>query len=214
MKARSVAWRALWPAWVPAVVVLAVSLAGFVWLNGKNVGRQAQVQKDVTRLEAQAAHLGELDHKASANRVAMVTLNRDLHSVYDNVFGSLSSRLPGILKAIGAATQKAGLFPQTYSYSAKRDQKLDLVRFGIRFSVSGTYTQIRKLLAALQASPQFLIVDQIRLGGETGAMTTQLKVSVHLSTYLAKADEELLKRLTGEFDQASAAGGVVGSAQP
>lgn len=214
MMTRSAPWRALWPAWVPAAVVLAASVAGYVWLNGKNVGRQAQVQKDVTRLETQVAHLRELDRQASANRAAMVTLDGDLHSVYDNVFGSLSGRLPGILKAIGSATQDAGLFPQTYAYSAKRDQKLDLVKFGIRFSVSGTYVQIRKLLAALQASPQFFIIDQIRLGGEAGTMTNQLKVSVHLSTYLAKADEELLKKLTGGFDQAAPADGAAGSATP
>ncbi len=206
MRARSVAWWALWPVWVPAVAVLAASLAGYVWLNGTNVGRQAQVQKEVTQLKARVAHLEALDREASSNRAAMVKLDHDLHSVYGSIFGSLSERLPGILKAIGSSTQKAGLFPERYSYNAKRDEKLDLVRFGIRFSVSGNYVQIRKLLAALQASPEFFIVDQLRLGGEAGTMTNQLKISIHLSTYLAKADEMLLKRLTGGFDQTPSKG--------
>ncbi len=214
MRARSVAWWVLWPAWVPAVAVLAVALGGYVWLNGTNVGRQAQVQKTVTQLRARVAHLEALDKDASSNRAAMVTLDHDLHSVYGSVFDSLSDRLPGILKAIGAATQEAGLFPQRYSYSAKRDTKLDLVAFGIRFSVSGTYIQIRKLLAALQASPEFFIIDQIRLGGEGGTMTTQLKVSIHVSTYLAKADERLLKRLTGGFGAAASPAGRQRSVRP
>jgi Tfp pilus assembly protein PilO len=67
---------------------------------------------------------------------------------------------------------------------------------GITFKVTGRYAQFVDLLNALRASPQFLVVDTIRLTGEKGTASDELKVGIHISTYLARADETLLKALT------------------
>jgi hypothetical protein len=53
------------------------------------------------------------------------------------------------------------------------------------------------MLGALQSSPEFLIVDRISFAGEEGTATRTLRISVHLTTYVASADQELLQRLTG-----------------
>ncbi len=195
--ARGVAWRALWPVWVPAVVFCLLNVGAYVWLSGKSVGRQAGVRNEVQRLQKRVGHLRQVEEAAARDREAVAALNSALNDVYGKVFGSLSERLPAILKALGSATRDAGLSPDTFAYDAKKDEKLKLVQFGIRFAVSGRYRQIRKMLAALQASPQFFVIDRIRISGEAGTATDQLEVGVHLTTYLARADEELLRRLTG-----------------
>jgi len=208
MRARGVAWRALWPVWVPAVAFLVLNLAAYGWLSGKNVGRQAQIRADVERLEARVEHLRKVQATAAAERGAVVQLNADLQNLYGNVFGSLSERLTGILRSVGDATRQAGLHPEQFRYSAKRDQKLKLVAFGVQFAVTGRYEQIKQMLAALQASPELLIIDQVSIGGESGTVSNQLEVAVHLTTYLASADEQLLKQLTGGLE--ASGGGNVG----
>jgi hypothetical protein len=73
--------------------------------------------------------------------------------------------------------------------------------------VVGQYPQIRKLIAAIQSSPEFLVVEQIAFTGDEGTTTQDLKVSVRVATYLSEADRETLDRLTGGIRDAAAAGG-------
>ncbi|RLE22819.1 MAG: hypothetical protein DRJ65_13150, partial [Acidobacteria bacterium] len=56
------------------------------------------------------------------------------------------------------------------------------------FSVEGTYEQIRTLLASLQTSPQFLIIDSISFKGEEEARSQMLSIRLQVSTYLAEAE--------------------------
>ena len=63
------------------------------------------------------------------------------------------------------------------------------------FSVEGTYEQIRSLLASLQASPQFLIVDSISFKGEEDARSQILSIRLQVSTYLAEAELGKLRAL-------------------
>ena len=58
------------------------------------------------------------------------------------------------------------------------------------------YDQIQRMLQSLQSSPQFLTVDHISIEGEEGATSTQLQIAVHVTTYLAEADQALLQKLT------------------
>ncbi len=196
MREHTLAWRRLLPVWLPAALFLAFSIGGLVWLSGKTVGRQAQVTKDVKRLEEQVARLQRFRLLAAKERAAVEKLYTDIGFLNDKVFGSLNERLTPILRDVGVANRVAGLRPGRFAYDAKKLDKLGLFELGIKFTVTGRYSQIVDLLNSLRASPQFLVVDSIRLAGEKGTASDELKVAVHISTYLARADERLLKALT------------------
>jgi len=196
MRERVLAWRRLLPVWLPAALFLILSIGGLVWLSGKTVGRQAQVTKDVERLEEQVARLQRFQSQASREREAVEKLYEGMAFLNNEVFGSLDKRLTPILREVGNANRIAGLRPGRFSYDAAKLQKAGLFELGIRFNVNGHYSQVVDLLNALRASPQFLVVDSVRLAGEKGATSTELKLGIHISTYLARADENLLKALT------------------
>lgn len=194
MRARGVAWRRLLWVWLPAVVLCAANVG---WLAGKGGGRYASVHRDVEALQIRVAELTRLGGAAAGERDAVATLDEELHTLYDTVFGNLDGRLTGVLRAVGEATWESGLQPKQFTYDAAEEKKLALTALGIQFSVEGTYEQIRAMLGSLRASDQFLTVDRITIGGEEGASSTTLSISVHLSTYLEKVDQDLLRRLTG-----------------
>jgi hypothetical protein len=77
------------------------------------------------------------------------------------------------------------------------EKRLGYVRFGIGFQVVGEYAQIRRMLASLQASPEFLIVDGLTLAKDDDLASRSLNIGVRLSTYLGKVDPDRLLRLTG-----------------
>lgn len=197
MRARGVAWRRMVWIWLPAVLLCLANFGLYVWQSGWTGGRYASVHRDLQDLQERAAKLQRLHDKAQHERQDVAALNDGLNHIYNEVFGSLRARLTGILREVGSATQGTGLRPEQFAYDAKNDKKLGLVQLGIRFSVSGTYDQIRRMLQAIQDSPEFLTVDHISIEGEEGATSTRLQIAVHVSTYLAEADQALLQRLTG-----------------
>jgi len=194
---RGLAWRSLLPVWLPAVALFAVALSVYAWQTSETLGLQAQQRSDLEELQSGTLEIRRLCGLATAEREALTELDVDVEVLYEDVFGSLEERLTSIMRAVGRATREAGLMPERFGYDADEDKKLRLTEFGVTFSVNGTYPQVRTMLGALQSSPEFLIVDRINFSGEEGTASRTLRISVHLTTYLASADEELLRRLTG-----------------
>lgn len=195
-------WQRMATVWVPAVIVCLITIATYAWQTSGSVGREAQLRDDITSLENEVARLARILEEAESERDAVAELDLQFNYLYDEVFGGLEERLTNILRAVGTATREAGLLPGSFGYSASEDKRLDQVRFSIQFKVEGEYPQIRQLLASLQTSPEFLIVEHIGFAGEEDASTRELQISLRLATVFAEADEELLRRLTGGIRKA------------
>jgi len=190
-------WRQMLPMWLPAVV-LALGLAGwFFYQTSDSVGRRATLASDIAEYSAEVERLEMLHELVVADRREVEELQTGFQDINDQVFSDLDLRLTRILRATGAATRDSGLLPDGFSYSAKDEKKLGYVRFGIGFQVDGEYPQIRKMLALLQASPEFLIVDGLTLAKDEDPASRSLKIGVRLSTYLGQVDPDRLRRLTG-----------------
>lgn len=190
-------WRQMLPVWIPAVVLGLASVGFFFYQTSDSVGRKATLASDVAELEAEVARLAALHALVQADHQEVEELQSTFRHINDEVFGDLDLRLTRILRAVGTATREAGLLPGTYSYSAKEVKKLGYVRFGIAFQVVGEYPQIRRMLASLQASQEFLIVDGLSLMKDEDQASRALSIGVRISTYLGDVDRDRLSRLTG-----------------
>lgn len=196
-------WKRLLPVWLPAVVLCVAAAGLFAWQTSESGGRRSQVRDRVAELEAGLSRLEGLREATETDRERVNELDGQFAVLYGGVFGDLEDRLTGILRAVGSATHSAGLLPEAYSYSAKDDRKTGFIRFGINFQVEGEYSQIRRMLAELQSSPEFLVVEGLSLSGDDDIVSRDLRIAVSLATFLANADEMQLKRLTGGFGSAS-----------
>ena len=193
-------WRTMLPVWLPAVLLCLASMAVYGWLSSESLGREALLRTRVAELEAKLEQLKQIRQSAADERQLVSNLESGLERLQVEVFGSLDDRLTGILRSVGTATHDAGLRVGRYSYSAEEIKDLDLSRFGIQFTVAGEYAQVRRMLAALQASPEFLVVNRIGFSGEEGATTRELQIGVRLSTYLGDAASDTLRELTESAD--------------
>ena len=194
-------WRRLLAVWLPVVVLCVVSAGFFVWQTSESGGRRNLVRNQIEDLEAEIARLERMQAEAAADRASVAQINSQFDLLYNQTFGDLDQRLTGILRAVGSATREAGLLPETFSYSANDNRATGFIRFGIRFSVDAEYEQIRQMIAAVQASPEFLVIEDLNLVGDEESLTRDLSISVTLATFLAEADEAQLRRLTGNITQ-------------
>ncbi len=190
-------WRQMLPAWLPAVVLAVVSVAFFFYQTSDSVGRRANLTSRIDELSAEVDRLTVIHGLVQADRQEVAELQADFQHLNDEVLSDLDLRLTRIMRAVGSATRDAGLLPGSYSYTAKQDKQLGYVRFGVAFQVEGEYAQIRQMLAALRASPEFLIVDGLSLVKSDDAASRVLQIGVRLSTYLGEVDPGRLARLTG-----------------
>lgn len=201
-------WLRLLPVWLPAVGLCVIAAAAYLWQSSESGGRAAGVRSQIAELEAEKARLEGLLAQVEGERAAVAQVNQSFDLLYGQVFRSLDERLTNILREIGLATRSAGLLPGAYKYQAEEEQKTGYVRFSINFSVTGEYAQIRKLIAAIQSSPEFLVVDGISFSGDEEAASKELSIAVQVSTYLSEADRATLDRLTGGIRQTAGAGGA------
>ena len=190
-------WKRMLAVWLPAVIACVAALALYVWQTSESGGRRAQVRSQIDDLESEIARLDGLLTATTTDRDRVAELERQFSHLYADVFGDLNDRLTDILRAVGSATRNAGLLPDSFAYSADEERGTGFIRFGVRFSVEGEYGQIRQMLAELQASPEFLVVQNLGLAGDEGPVSRDLGITVSIATYLAEADEQQLRRLTG-----------------
>jgi Tfp pilus assembly protein PilO len=198
-------WKRLLAVWLPAVMACVAAMALYVWQTSESGGRRAQVRSQIEGLESEITRLDGLLVATTTDRNRVAELERQFSHLYADVFGDLNDRLTDILRAVGSATRNAGLLPDSFSYTADEERGTGFIRFGVQFSVDGEYGQIRQMLAELQASPEFLVVQNLSLSGDEDPVSRDLGITVSIATYLAEADEEQLRRLTGGIK--GAAGG-------
>jgi hypothetical protein len=190
-------WQRLLPVWAPAVALCVVSAGALIWQTSESGGRAALVRNSIDDLESELDRLQLIRSEAVGERATVAELNSEFKTLYGDVFGSLDQRLTSILRAVGQSAREAGLSPGRYSYTAEDDRALGHIRFSIQFGVEGEYQQIRTMLAALQASPEFLVVEDIAFSGEEDAASRLLKIGVRVTTIVTEADPRTLERLTG-----------------
>ncbi len=199
-------WQRLLPVWLPAVVLCLGAAVLYIWQTSESGGRRAQVRDRVVHLESELARLEDLMKATGGDREWVSNIEGQFSTLYDDVFGTLDGRLTDILRAVGSATRNAGLLPGSYSYAATVDRDTGFIRFSIQYSVEGEYRQIRQMLAELQSSPEFLVVEGLSLSGDQEAISRVLKISVRIATFFVEADPQQLRRLTGGVSTAAGGG--------
>jgi type IV pilus assembly protein PilO len=85
--------------------------------------------------------------------------------------------------------EKAGLVLDEIRYSPERDERSGLLRYGVKFSVDGTYAQIKHFIHLLEDSERILILANISLaGGHAEKSAEQVKLNIDLTTYFQESN--------------------------
>jgi len=195
MNPRFLPWVHLAWVWVLAVVFCLAALGVLMWQTSGPMGRRGLIEGQIEHLNQEIDRLDVITNQARDERIRVAEAGETLERIDGELFGKLDDRMTAVLREVGLASRDAGLLPAGFSYREAVNNKTGGVRFGIGFSVEGTYEQIRTLLVSLQASPQFLIIDSISFKGEEDARSQALSIQLQVSTYLAEAELGKLRAL-------------------
>jgi len=195
MNPRFLPWVRLAGVWVLAVLFCLAAVGVLMWQTSGPLGRRGLIESQIEDLNQEIDRLEVITGQARDERIRVTEAGETLERIDGELFGKLDDRMTAVLREVGLASRGAGLLPASFSYREVINDKTGGVRFGIGFSIEGTYEQIRTLLVSLQASPQFLIIDSISFRGEEDARSQILSIRLQVSTYLAEAELGKLKAL-------------------
>ena len=104
---------------------------------------------------------------------------------FSETLGKREERLAPLIEEIYRTTREAGLRPDAISYTSVDEPGTDSLTMS--FSVSGPYTDVKRLLAGFERSPRFLVVEGLALSGGVADDPDAVNVSFTVTNYFRPA---------------------------
>jgi len=111
-------------------------------------------------------------------------VEKDVLLVFNEHFSTQTERLTMMIAEVKRLALASNLVPASYSFTQQGEKKIEGTRageslgaheVGIRFNVSGSYQQVRRLINLLELSQQFVIINGIGLNAvDEGALSLSL----------------------------------------
>jgi len=176
-------WRRwlMWPAVALAVLNLG-TLAAYTLPRRhqeKTVAERARALREEVEKERKANEGIRLQAQAVGVNV------RDMKRFLTKVVGGREG-LSVVLEDLEKTARDQGLEPGRRSYHRSELHVLPLVRFDVTLPISGSYKQLMGFLDALERSPRFVIVDEVRYQDREGGAPD---LNVSISAYFAREGE-------------------------
>ncbi len=176
-------WRRHLLLWAVPVGFCVLNLLAYVIYQsafaGKVEGLERRYQQAVEQLEAienERLVIQEFLETVESHRTEVQGLYRDR-------FQTESERFTRALQEIKSLAKRAGLEPSALSYPKQTFGEHRLVQRMIRFSVTGSYEQLRKFINFLELTDHFFTLQRVTLGdGGDGGGGKQLSINLEVST--------------------------------
>lgn len=116
---------------------------------------------------------------------AVETASKDLTSLRQDVLSTKRQRMIAVQLEVAELATEFGINLERVQYEGPdpdQTAKEGLERFGMKVPLRGGYTNLRKFLQAVEASDEFLVIEQVALeGGPAGQQGLELAIT--LATY-------------------------------
>ena len=180
------AWREhSWVWWLPLVFVL-LCLGGVFYYQVTFAGQLDKLESRYSdRAEQLERHRQEVK-RAELFLVRVAEQDRQVGTLYRDHFATEGERFTRVLREIRTLARRAGLDPRSFSYPGGEIDAYELNRLGIRFSVDGTYDQLRTFINFLELTDQFLTLESVTLAGGKGDRDARLQLRFGASTMFAQ----------------------------
>lgn len=172
---------------VLAVLLVANTVFFFTYrVQYENRLRDLNTRRDTVKAELDAARRARLNSEQQL--AGYHKIETDIHAIYDDEWATQSERLTPFIAEVMRLAAASQLVPHSYAFAgqkkdasktASKEAGANAVEVSVAFQVEGTYQQIRTLIHRLETSNQFMIIDQITLGSETG---DKLNMTIRVKT--------------------------------
>lgn len=182
-------WRRhLW-LWALPLAVCLLNLLGYAWYRSFFAGNVERLARTYER------SVQVLDELARERELIGGFLDKvDAHqgqvkALYGNQFQTQRQRFTTVIRDIKELAHDAGLEPESLSYPLTDLGEYQLVQRNIRFSVNGSYEQLRTFINFLELTDHFVALNSVTLGDDGSTRT--LSINLDLSTIFAAREIEV-----------------------
>lgn len=181
MRGKSIWHRRLLTWLLPASFVLVNLLLFFgnrLVLGVRLVALESELEARQERhaeLGAELARKQDLLTRADAAR-------QDLDTLYQDRLASKRERLTSVLAHVRELARRAGLDPDSFSYPETTLEDQGLEELSFVFSVEGDFSSLRQFVSLIEATDEFLTLEQISVSEASGVTANRLQIQLTLST--------------------------------
>ena len=182
------AWRRRAPIVALACGFLLANLAFFLWYRSTTRLRagglekeRAALAKDTAAKEQEAARLmGQRD------RIALVS--QAIEEFYGKRVGRSREALAPLVDGMHGVFRRVGVFPSQITYATAPVANLSLTQMLVSFGYATDYPTFKKLLAAIESDPHWLVVRQVSVTRDT-ATPSAVQMHMVIATYFSGEDD-------------------------
>lgn len=160
------------------IIVLNVALhvgyiRSYVKRSGDAESIVASEHQRIARIQGEVLGLERLTSKLACTR-------SDVERVFNETLSSKEKRLTAIQRELRLLARERRMDPDSIAYSAGSIRQTELVRLKIAFPLEGPYETLESFIASVEASKNFLIVEEVSMQASEGSA---LKLSISIVTY-------------------------------
>ena len=186
---REIWQRYLW-VWLLPLIFCVIGLLGLFVYQGAFAGNVDDLQKDYEITQADLAEITEERERTEEVIARIETSQENIRILYKDHFGTEAERFTSAVREIKKIANQAGLRPESWSYPTE-ELAYGLVHQMVRFSVVGTYDQMRLFINFLELDEQFLALESVSLSeAGSSAGNPQLSLRFEVSTVFQESNPE------------------------
>lgn len=159
--------------------------------------RELEARRDAARAAAA---------KVKENERRLGKLQEELDGFFSTTLGTRRERLAPLIEDVHAITRKAGFAPDSFQYNEGAEVP-GAERIAVAFRVEGRYAEIKRLLAAFESNPRFLILERVEVGSGD-AEPDLLKVGLVVAHYFRSETARPVRRPSRSGAPAAERGGA------
>ncbi|MFN7990094.1 MAG: GspMb/PilO family protein [Thermoanaerobaculia bacterium] len=118
---------------------------------------------------------------AAASEKKLFETQEALTTFFSETLGKREERIAPLLEEVYRTTREAGLRPDAISYSSIDEPGTDALTMS--FAVAGPYRDVKRLLAALEESKRFLVVERLALAGGAESDPEAVRITITFTNY-------------------------------
>ncbi len=171
--------------WAIICIVLSI-VAAILWyfyMYGPTQERIAQLESDITRLDADIRRGEDARRNLPNLRLAVAELEADRRDFLSQL--PRESDIAGLIDALRASAQQSDVVVKSFSQGSAQESIQDVRPIGFNIDTQGTYTETMDYLARLEAMRRFAKVGRVSLDIEDNSSSDpNLNASFAFTVYV------------------------------
>jgi hypothetical protein len=194
VKGRENAWRRRAGLLVVAALFLVANLAFLLGSRSIRAARRQALEDRRATLTSQVAAREAEAKKLIGARDRLAQVSSAIGEFYGRRVGTRRQTLAPVVEEVHAVMRKAGVAPSSISYSTAPLKSLALSQMLIGFSFQSDYARFKRLLAAFEANPRWIVVREVSLSRDSETVG-EVQVRLVLGTYFSNEERPPLPRV-------------------